>query len=60
METGKSESKQGIHLLNINGIITHNLQTIADSFNDYFLTVADKVRNNSRNIMQDKQINIIF
>jgi hypothetical protein len=25
METGKNESKEGIHHLNINGIITHNL-----------------------------------
>ena len=38
-ETGKEE----ISLLNINGKQIQNQQTIADSFNDYFLTTAEKL-----------------
>jgi hypothetical protein len=49
-ETGKNESKEGIYLLNIKGVVTHNRRTIADLFNDYFLAIADKVINNNRNI----------
>jgi hypothetical protein len=51
-ETGKDESKQRVHQLNI-GFITHNLRTIEDSFNDYYLTIGDKVINNSKNRMPD-------
>ena len=29
--------------LNINGTLTQNQQTIADSFNEYFLTTAEKL-----------------
>jgi hypothetical protein len=48
-KTIKNERKEGMHLLNINVVITHNLQTIADSFNVYFLITAVEVMNNSRN-----------
>jgi hypothetical protein len=49
-KTIKNESKEGIHLLNNNGVITQILQTIAGSFNVCFLTTADEVMNKSRNI----------
>ena len=32
-----------ISSLNINGTLTQNQQTIADSFNEYFLTTAEKL-----------------
>jgi hypothetical protein len=48
-ETGKKDSKEEIHLLNINGSIAYNQQIIADSFNDCFLIIADTITDNSRN-----------
>ena len=38
-----------MHLLNISGDLTDNWQTTANSFNDYFLTVVDKVIDNNGN-----------
>jgi hypothetical protein len=49
LETGKKSSKRGVHFLNINGKLTDNQQTIANSFNNYFLTIADKIIDNIRN-----------
>jgi hypothetical protein len=42
--------------MNINGNITHNQQIIADSITDYFLTIVDKVIDNTVNI-NTKQLN---
>jgi len=41
-ETGKKRGREEISLLNINGKQIQNQQTIANSFNDYFLTTAEK------------------
>jgi hypothetical protein len=38
-----------VRLLNINGDLTNNEQTIGNSFNDYFITIADKVIDNNGN-----------
>jgi hypothetical protein len=46
-ETGKKESKEEIHLLNINGNVTYNQQIMVESFNDCFLTIADKITDSS-------------
>jgi hypothetical protein len=42
-ETGKERGKEEISLLNINGKQIQNQQTIANSFNDYFLTTEEKL-----------------
>ena len=41
-ETGKIIKKEDITSLNINGMLIQNQQTIANSFNSYFSTVAEK------------------
>ena len=42
-KTGKNRGKEEISLLNINGKLTQNQQTTANSFNDYFSTTAEKL-----------------
>ena len=42
-ETGKKRGTEEISLLNINDKLTQNQQTIANSFNDNFLTTAEKL-----------------
>ena len=48
-ETGIKVSKRSVHLLNISGDLTNNWQTTANSFNDYFLRIADKIIDNNGN-----------
>jgi len=38
-----------VRLLNISGDLTNNRQTTANSFNDYFLRIADKIIDNNGN-----------
>lgn len=47
--TGKTVSKWGMHLININGILTNNWQKISNLLNNYFLTIADKIIDNNGN-----------
>ena len=42
-ETGKKTKKEDITSLSINGMLIQNQQTIANSFNNYFSTVAEKL-----------------
>ena len=42
-KTGKNRGKEEISLLNINGKLTQNQQTTANSFNDYFSTTAEEL-----------------
>ena len=42
-ETEKTIKKEDISSLNINGMLIQNQQTIASFFNNYFLTVAEKL-----------------
>ena len=42
-ETGKKIGTEEISSLNINGKLIQNQQTIADSFNEYFSTTAEKL-----------------
>jgi len=42
-ETGKRRGKEEISLLNVNGKLIRNQQKTANSFNDYFLTTAAKL-----------------
>ena len=42
-ETGKKRGKEEISLMHIDGKFKRNQQTIANSFNDYFLTIAEKL-----------------
>ena len=42
-ETGEKRGKEEISLLNVNGKFIRNQQTTANSFNDYFLTIAKKL-----------------
>jgi hypothetical protein len=49
METGKNHTINDTELININGNSITDRQLIANSFNNYFLTVAEKVSNNINN-----------
>jgi len=49
METCKIHTNEGTQLKNIDGKLITNQQSIADSFNNYFLTVADKITSNTKN-----------
>jgi len=49
METCKNHTKKGAQLINIEGNLITNQQSIANSFNNYFLTVADKITSNIKN-----------
>jgi len=46
METCKNHTNEGIQLKNIDGKLITNQQSIANSVNNYFLTVADKINSN--------------
>ena len=48
-ETCKNHTNKGTQLINIEGNLITNQQSIANSFNNYFLTVADRITNNIRN-----------
>jgi len=49
METCKNHTNKGTQLLNIVGKLITNQQSIANSFNNYILTVADKITSNIKN-----------
>jgi len=46
METCKNHTNKGTQLININGKLITNQQSIINSFNNYFLTVTDKITSN--------------
>jgi hypothetical protein len=48
METCKNHTNKGTQLINIDGNLITNQQSIADSFNKYYLTVADRITNNKK------------
>jgi len=48
-ETCHNHTNKGTQLINIDGNLITNQQSIAGSFNNYFLTVADKITNNIKN-----------
>ena len=43
METCENHTNKGTQLVSIDGKLINNQQSIANSFNNYFLTVADKI-----------------
>ena len=49
MEKCKNHTNKGTQLINIDGNLITNQQLIANSFNNYFLTVADKITSNIKN-----------
>ena len=49
METCKNHTNKGTQLVNIDGKLITNQQSIANSFNNFFLTVADKITNIIKN-----------
>jgi len=49
METCKNHTNEGTKLKNIDGKLITNQQSIANSFSNYFLTVADKITSNIKN-----------
>ena len=48
-ETCENHSNKRTQLINIHGKLITNQQSIANSFNNYFLTVADKIISNIKN-----------
>jgi len=49
MEACKNHTNKGTQLINIDGKLITNQQSILNSFNNYFLTVADKITSNIKN-----------
>jgi len=49
METCKSHTNEGTQLKNIDGKLITKQQSIANSFNNYLLMVADKITSNIKN-----------
>ena len=49
METCKNYTNKGTQLINVKENLITNQQLIADSFNNYFLTAADKITSNIKN-----------
>jgi len=49
METCKNHTNKGTQLINIDGKLITNQRSIANSFNKYFLTVANKITSNIKN-----------
>jgi len=49
METCKNHTNKGTQLIIINGNIITNQKFIANLFNNYFLTVVDKITSNIKN-----------
>jgi len=44
-----NHTNKGTQLINIDGKLITNQQSIANSFNSYYLTVADKITSNIKN-----------
>jgi len=57
-EIGNNNCQNDINSLNINNTITNNPQEIANTFNDYFLTVADNVIGNIKKDNNDPLENL--
>ena len=49
METCKNHTNSGTELINMDGNLINNQQKIARSFDNYFLTLADKITSNMKN-----------
>ena len=49
METCKNHTNKCTQLINIDGNLITNQQSIANCFNNYFLTVADEITSNLKN-----------
>jgi len=49
METCKNHTNKGTQLINIDGNLVTNQQLISNYFNNYFLTVADRLTSNIKN-----------
>jgi hypothetical protein len=49
METGTKSVHEDIHTLNIDGNLINNQQIISNTFNDDFVTIADRINNETTN-----------
>ena len=58
METCKNYANKNTQLINIDRNLITNQQSIANSFNAYFLTVADKITSNIKNYKTSLNCNI--
>jgi hypothetical protein len=47
LETDRKANNDNIHSLNIEGRVINNQQTIADTFNNYFLSIAEEINVNN-------------
>jgi len=57
VETCKNHTNKGTKLVNIDGKLINNQQSIANTFNNYFLTVADKITSNIKNYKTSSNCN---
>jgi hypothetical protein len=58
VESGKKTINEDVHVLNIDGKSTNNPQAIASAFNEYFLSLVEKIySNNNNNDNDDSNIN---
>ena len=58
METCKNHTKKGTQFINMDGNLITNQQSITNSFNNHFLTVADKITSNIKNDKTSLNCNI--
>jgi hypothetical protein len=49
MEAGKNHTNKGTQFINIDGKLIINQQSIANTFNAHFCTIADKIKCNVKN-----------
>ena len=48
-ETGKKQKKEGIPLINYNGLLIDNQQAISSIFNNYFSTIVEEIIGTNQN-----------
>ena len=57
LETRRKSSNAAIESLNIDGRIVNNEQHIVDTFNNYFLSIADNININNNNAHTQNKYN---
>jgi hypothetical protein len=59
-ETGRKASNEVVQHLDVKGNTINNQQILANKFNDYFLTIADKITDMVELVKQNSQFTTIF
>jgi hypothetical protein len=57
VESGMKTINEDVLVLNIDGKATNNLQAIVSAFNEYFLSLVEKIYLNNNNNMESRDTN---